>query len=71
MLNLKPKFDAKIGLLPVVVQDYNTKRVLTLAYMNTESYQKTLETTETWFWSRSRHELWHKGATSGHTQQVI
>lgn len=71
MLNLKPKFDAKTGLLPVVVQDYNTKRVLTLAYMNTESYQKTLETTETWFWSRSRHELWHKGATSGHTQQVI
>ena len=47
MLNLKPKFDAKTGLLPVVVQDYNTKRVLTLAYMNTESYQKTLETTET------------------------
>ncbi|MBJ7693895.1 bifunctional phosphoribosyl-AMP cyclohydrolase/phosphoribosyl-ATP pyrophosphatase [Weissella confusa] len=71
MLNLTPKFDAKTGLLPVVVQDYNTKRVLTLAYMNAESYQKTLETKETWFWSRSRHELWHKGATSGHTQQVI
>lgn len=71
MLNLTPKIDAKAGLLPVVVQDYNTKRVLTLAYMNAESYQKTLETKETWFWSRSRHELWHKGATSGHTQQVI
>ncbi|MFT9849535.1 bifunctional phosphoribosyl-AMP cyclohydrolase/phosphoribosyl-ATP diphosphatase HisIE [Aneurinibacillus sp. REN35] len=59
------------GLLPAVVQDAQSKEVLTLAYMNKESLAKTLETRETWFWSRSRQELWHKGATSGNTQQVI
>jgi len=64
------KFDAK-GLIPVVVQDADTNQVLMLAYMNTESFQLTLETKETHFWSRSRQELWHKGATSGNTQQVI
>lgn len=58
------------GLVPAVVQDASSGRVLTLAYMNRESLQKTLETGETWFWSRSRQELWHKGATSGNTQAV-
>ena len=62
-------FDDK-GLIPAIVQDAETRRVLTLAYMNKESLQRTLETGETWFWSRSRQQLWHKGATSGHTQRV-
>lgn len=59
------------GLIPTVVQDAQTKEVLTVAYMNEESLQKTIETNETWFFSRSRNELWHKGATSGNTQQVV
>ncbi len=63
------KFDAA-GLIPAVVQDSRTRRVLTLAYMNAESLAKTLETNETWFWSRSRSSLWHKGETSGNTQRV-
>ncbi|GAJ97576.1 bifunctional phosphoribosyl-AMP cyclohydrolase/phosphoribosyl-ATP diphosphatase HisIE [Geomicrobium sp. JCM 19055] len=58
------------GLIPAVVQDARSKEVLTLAYMNKESLQKTIETKETWFYSRSREELWHKGATSGNTQTV-
>jgi phosphoribosyl-AMP cyclohydrolase / phosphoribosyl-ATP pyrophosphohydrolase len=64
------KFDEK-GLVPAIIQDAATKEVLTLAYMNEESLAKTLETGETWFYSRSREELWHKGATSGNTQNVI
>ncbi len=64
------KFDAQ-GLIPAVVQDVTTQQVLTLAFMNHESLQKTIETHQTWFWSRSRQELWHKGAISGHTQRVI
>ncbi|MFN7252572.1 MAG: bifunctional phosphoribosyl-AMP cyclohydrolase/phosphoribosyl-ATP diphosphatase HisIE [Anaerobacillus sp.] len=64
------KFDEK-GLIPAVVQDASSKEVLTVAYMNEESLQKTIETKETWFYSRSRQELWHKGATSGNTQQVV
>ena len=59
------------GLIPAVVQDVKTKRVLTLAYMNQESLAKTLATRETWFFSRSRQTLWHKGETSGHTQKVV
>jgi phosphoribosyl-ATP pyrophosphohydrolase/phosphoribosyl-AMP cyclohydrolase len=59
------------GLAPAVVQDARTREVLMLAYMNAESLARTLETGETWFWSRSRNELWHKGATSGNTQQVV
>lgn len=58
------------GLIPAVVQDATTRQVLMVAYMNAESLQKTLETGETVFWSRSRGELWHKGATSGNTQTV-
>lgn len=59
------------GLVPAIVQDARTKEVLTLAYMNEESLEKTKQTGETWFYSRSRQELWHKGATSGNTQQVV
>lgn len=59
------------GLITAVVQDAQSKEVLTVAYMNEESLQKTIETNETWFFSRSRNELWHKGATSGNTQRVI
>ena len=64
------KFDEN-GLIPAIVQDARTKRVLTLAYMNRESLEKTLETGETVFWSRSRGELWHKGDTSGNYQHVV
>ncbi|MGE8036039.1 bifunctional phosphoribosyl-AMP cyclohydrolase/phosphoribosyl-ATP pyrophosphatase [Lysinibacillus sp. KCTC 33748] len=64
------KFDEK-GLVTAVVQDANTKEVLTVAYMNKESLEKTIESGETWFFSRSRQELWHKGATSGYTQKVV
>lgn len=59
------------GLVPVVVQHAQTKEVLTVAYMNQESLEKTIATKETWFYSRSRKELWNKGATSGNKQQVI
>ena len=58
------------GLVPAIVQDYLDGTVLMMAWMNRESLQKTMETGETWFWSRSRQELWHKGATSGHLQHV-
>jgi len=58
------------GLVPAIVQDYLDGTVLMMAWMNKESLTKTLETAETWFWSRSRQELWHKGATSGHIQHV-
>ena len=64
------KFDA-LGLIPAVIQDSRTGEVLTLAYMNQESLDRTRESGETWLWSRSRNELWHKGATSGNTQRVV
>lgn len=64
------KFDER-GLVPAIVQDCNTGNVLTLAYMNAASLKRTIETKETWFWSRSRSSLWHKGETSGHTQRVL
>lgn len=64
------KFDER-GLVPATVQDASTLQVLTLAYMNAESLRRTIETKETWFWSRSRNSLWHKGETSGHTQSVM
>lgn len=64
------RFDER-GLVPAIVQDATTGNVLMLAYMNQESLTKTIETGETWFWSRSRRELWHKGATSGNTQRVV
>jgi phosphoribosyl-ATP pyrophosphohydrolase/phosphoribosyl-AMP cyclohydrolase len=58
------------GLVPAIAQDYLDGTVLMMAWMNRDSLQKTLETGETWYWSRSRQELWHKGATSGHIQKV-
>lgn len=64
------KFDDK-GLITAVVQDAQSKDILTVAYMNEESLQKTIDTGETWFYSRSRQELWHKGETSGNIQKVV
>ncbi|MDQ1612514.1 MAG: phosphoribosyl-AMP cyclohydrolase / phosphoribosyl-ATP pyrophosphohydrolase [Pyrinomonadaceae bacterium] len=64
------KYDER-GLVPVVVQDAATREVLTVAYANAESMRRTLDTGETWFWSRSRAALWHKGETSGHTQRIV
>lgn len=64
------KFDEH-GLAPVIVQDARTREVLTLAYMNRQSLARTIETGQTWFWSRSRNELWHKGEQSGNTQDVV
>lgn len=64
------KFDDK-GLIPAIVQDVTNGKVLMLAYMNKESLEKSIETKETWFWSRSRQELWNKGATSGNIQKIV
>lgn len=58
------------GLIPAVVQDANSGQVLMVAWMNAESLRRTVETGETYFWSRSRDELWHKGATSGNIQTI-
>lgn len=66
----KIKFDER-GLVPAVIQDATTGKVLMLAYMNAVSLQRTVETGYTWFWSRSRQELWNKGATSGNVQKVV
>jgi len=64
------KFDDQ-GLIPAIVQDAVTGRVLTLAYMNREAVQLSLKERQTWFWSRSRQKMWHKGETSGNTQQIL
>jgi phosphoribosyl-ATP pyrophosphohydrolase/phosphoribosyl-AMP cyclohydrolase len=71
MINLDNIHFDERGLIPAIVQDASTREVLTLAYMNRESLARTLETRQTWFWSRSRNELWHKGETSGNTQEVV
>ena len=63
-------FDER-GLIPAIVQDAGNRQLLMLAYMNADSLQRTISTGETWFWSRSRKQLWHKGETSGHTQRVV
>ena len=63
------KWDER-GLVPAIVQDAQSGAVLMLAYMNEEALRLTLETGEAHFWSRSRNELWHKGATSGNVQRV-
>jgi len=65
------RFFQKSDLIPAIVQDAENGQVLMLAYMNAESLQKTLESGCTWFYSRSRNELWNKGATSGHLQKVL
>ncbi|MGB8213314.1 MAG: phosphoribosyl-AMP cyclohydrolase [Anaerolineales bacterium] len=59
------------GLIPTIVQDSQSLEILMLAWMNADSLQRTVDTGETWFWSRSRQELWHKGATSGNIQKVV
>lgn len=61
----------KANLIPAIVVDVKTKEVLMLAYMNKESMEKTLKTGYTWFYSRSRQQLWNKGATSGNLQKVV
>jgi phosphoribosyl-ATP pyrophosphohydrolase/phosphoribosyl-AMP cyclohydrolase len=66
----KLKFDQN-GLIPAIIQDSESKEVLTLAYMNVEALVKSMDTKETWFFSRSRNELWHKGETSGKTQEIV
>lgn len=67
---IKVQFDTN-GLIPAIVQAVQTNQVLMLAYMNAESLRLTLERGETYFWSRSRGELWHKGETSGNIQKVV
>ena len=64
------KYDEK-GLVPAIIQDVKTNEVLMLAYMNKESLAKTIASGQTWFYSRSRKELWNKGATSGNVQNVV
>lgn len=66
---MKPDFK-KMELIPAIIQDYQTNEVLMLAYVNEEAYKKMLETNQTYFYSRSRKELWHKGQTSGHFQNI-
>ena len=66
---MEVRFDDR-GLVPCIVQDAGTGEVLTLAWMNEDALARTRESGETWFWSRSRGELWHKGETSGNTQRV-
>ena len=65
------KYFKKAGLIPAIIQEKETNEVLMLAYMNEESLKKTMETGYTWFFSRSRNQLWNKGETSGHVQKVI
>lgn len=67
-MSVKPNFDK--GLVPAIVVDDQTNEVLMLAYMDESAYERTLETKETWFYSRSRKEYWNKGATSGNKQIV-
>jgi phosphoribosyl-AMP cyclohydrolase len=67
---IKLAFEKGNGLLPAVVQDHASGKVLMLAHINHASWKKTLETGEAHYWSRSRQEIWHKGATSGHVQKI-
>jgi phosphoribosyl-AMP cyclohydrolase len=69
-LDFAPKFDAD-GLIPALAMDAKTREPLMLAYMNAESLRQTLEIGEAVYWSRSRKEIWHKGATSGHVQRIV
>jgi phosphoribosyl-AMP cyclohydrolase len=67
----RPDFQKAGGLIPAVAQDADTGEILMLAYMNQEALEKTIESGEVHYWSRSRRELWHKGGTSGHVQKVV
>ncbi|MGH7721863.1 MAG: phosphoribosyl-AMP cyclohydrolase [Candidatus Dormibacteria bacterium] len=66
----RPRFDGE-GLVPAIVQDASSGMVLMLAYMNAQAWERTLRTGQAWFWSRSRGELWEKGASSGHRMAVL
>ena len=68
---LELNFDKGKGLLPAIVQDHASGKVLMLAYVSPESWSRTLETGEAHYWSRTRQEIWHKGGTSGHVQKII
>ena len=70
LLMIELDFSKGNGLLPAIVQDYQSGKVLMLAYINKNSWEKTLETGDAHYWSRSRQEIWHKGGTSGHVQKV-
>lgn len=67
---IRPDFEKGNGLVPVIVQDVHSHQVLMLAYMNVESFEKTIQTRLATYYSRSRHQLWLKGETSGHYQHV-
>jgi len=67
---LSPRFDAN-GLVTVVATEADSGAVLMVAHMNAEALQRSIETGEAWYWSRSRQELWHKGATSGQIQTIV
>jgi phosphoribosyl-AMP cyclohydrolase len=67
---IKLDFSKGDGLLPAIAQDYKSGKILMLAYINKESWEKSLETGEVHYWSRSRSEIWHKGGTSGHVQKI-
>ena len=67
---LELNFEKGNGLLPAIVQDHASGKVLMLAFVSPDSWQKTLETGEAHYWSRTRQEIWHKGGTSGHVQRV-
>src|SRR5215469_14185548 len=68
--NIKPDFAKGGGLVPAIVQDFCSREVLMLAWMNQEAWERTLETGEAHYYSRSRKSLWHKGGTSGHVQKI-
>jgi len=70
MIMAELDFEKGNGLLPAIAQDFETGNVLMLAYVNREAWEKSLETGEVHYWSRSRKELWHKGGTSGHVQKI-
>ena len=70
MTEVKLDFQKQGGLIPAIILAYTSKEVLMLAYLNEEAYHLTLTSGQMWYWSRSRQELWHKGATSGHYQTV-
>lgn len=69
-MNYLENIDFSKGLIPAVIQEDSSGEVLMLAYMNEESFNLTLKTGTTWFYSRSRNKLWNKGETSGHVQKV-
>jgi phosphoribosyl-AMP cyclohydrolase len=71
LLEIKTLHWNEQGLIPAIIQDGQSLEVLMMAWMNGDALQRTLDSGETWFWSRSRQELWHKGATSGNIQKVV